>query len=100
MFARQDCGESKWRKTESNVWDYGSEDVNPFGEKPGFQEEPIVLVEEESCPVYDTDNEEKNRCRFMILILKMSLRRKSFIEEVEVEVDVDEEVEDENQRIR
>ncbi|GKD62971.1 hypothetical protein Tco_1305079 [Tanacetum coccineum] len=24
-----------------------------------FQEEPIVLVEEESCPVYDTDNEEK-----------------------------------------
>nr|GFA08349.1 hypothetical protein [Tanacetum cinerariifolium] len=24
-----------------------------------FQEEPIVLVEEESCPVYDIDNEEE-----------------------------------------
>ncbi|GJY97650.1 retrovirus-related pol polyprotein from transposon TNT 1-94, partial [Tanacetum coccineum] len=57
-----------WRA--SNVWDDGSEDVNPFGgENPGFhddhydnpffQEEPIVLVEEESCPVYDTDNEEE-----------------------------------------
>ncbi|GJT19600.1 hypothetical protein Tco_0878306 [Tanacetum coccineum] len=47
-------------KTESNVWDDGSEDVNPFGGgNPGFQEEPIVLVEEELCPVYDTDNEEE-----------------------------------------
>ncbi|GJS46438.1 ribonuclease H-like domain-containing protein [Tanacetum coccineum] len=86
-------------KTESNVWDDGSEDVNPFGGgNPGFhddhydnslliketesepiiwdigdeeedynfvnnylsfQEEPIVLVEKESCPVYDTDNEEE-----------------------------------------
>ncbi|GKB61268.1 hypothetical protein Tco_0917454 [Tanacetum coccineum] len=76
-------------KIESNVWDDGSEDVNPFGEgnplltketesEPviwdigdeeeeypfvnkyqSFQEEPIVLVEEESCPVYDTDNEEE-----------------------------------------
>ncbi|GJV57529.1 hypothetical protein Tco_1458534 [Tanacetum coccineum] len=86
-------------KTESNVWDDGSENVNPFGggnhgfhddhydnllltketesepiiwdigdEKeeypfvntyPSFQEEPIVLVKEESCPVYDTDNEEE-----------------------------------------
>nr|GEV76423.1 hypothetical protein [Tanacetum cinerariifolium] len=59
-------------KTESNVWD---EDVDPFGggnprdEKeeyhfvnryPSFQEEPIVLVEEESCPVYETDNEDEN----------------------------------------
>nr|GEX15028.1 hypothetical protein [Tanacetum cinerariifolium] len=26
---------------------------------PSFQEEPIVLVEEESCPVYDTNNEEE-----------------------------------------
>nr|GEX72872.1 hypothetical protein [Tanacetum cinerariifolium] len=33
--------------TESNVWD------------DGIQEEPIVLVEEESCPDYDTDNEEE-----------------------------------------
>ncbi|GJW76762.1 hypothetical protein Tco_0138444 [Tanacetum coccineum] len=47
-------------KTESNVWDDGSEDVNPFGGgNPSFQEEPIVLVEEESCPVYNTDNEEE-----------------------------------------
>ncbi|GJV38726.1 zinc finger, CCHC-type containing protein [Tanacetum coccineum] len=76
-------------KTESNVRDDGSEDVNPFGggnplltketkSEPiiwdigdeedeyhfvnkylSFQEEPIVLVEEESCPVYNTDNEEE-----------------------------------------
>ncbi|GKA65034.1 retrovirus-related pol polyprotein from transposon TNT 1-94 [Tanacetum coccineum] len=57
-------------ETGSNVWDDGLEDVNPFGRgNPGFhddhydnvffQEEPIVLVEEESCPVYDTDNEEE-----------------------------------------
>nr|GFD54686.1 hypothetical protein [Tanacetum cinerariifolium] len=86
-------------KTETNVWDDGSEDVNLFGEGnpgfhddhydnplltketesepiigdignkedeypfvnkyPSFQEEPIILVEEESCPVYDTDNEEE-----------------------------------------
>ncbi|GJY61549.1 hypothetical protein Tco_0462206 [Tanacetum coccineum] len=86
-------------ETESNVWDDGSEDVNPFGggnpgfhddhydsplltketksepiiwdignkeeeypfvnKYPSFQEELIVLVEEESCPVYDTDNEEE-----------------------------------------
>ncbi|GJV80670.1 hypothetical protein Tco_1516540 [Tanacetum coccineum] len=76
-------------ETESNVWDDGSENVNPFGDGnplltkktesepnvwdigdeeeeflfvnkyPSFQEEPIVLVEEESCPVYDTDNEEE-----------------------------------------
>ncbi|GKA80835.1 hypothetical protein Tco_0787527, partial [Tanacetum coccineum] len=88
----------KEAETESNVWDDGSEDVNPFGKgNPGFhddhydnplltketesepiiwdigdeeeeypfvnkylsfQEEPIVLVEEESCPVYDTDIED------------------------------------------
>ncbi|GJV75067.1 hypothetical protein Tco_1506651 [Tanacetum coccineum] len=86
-------------KTESNVWDDGSEDVNPFGggnpgfhddhydnslltketesepiiwdigykeeeyhfvnKYPSFQKEPIMLVEEESCHVYDTDNEEE-----------------------------------------
>ncbi|GJU76538.1 retrovirus-related pol polyprotein from transposon TNT 1-94 [Tanacetum coccineum] len=86
-------------ETESNVWDDGSEDVNPFGggnpgfyddhydnplltketesepiiwdiwdeeeeypfvnKYPSFQEELIVLVEEESCPVYDTDNEQE-----------------------------------------
>ncbi|GJR04979.1 hypothetical protein Tco_0527963 [Tanacetum coccineum] len=63
-------------KTESNVWDNGSEDINPFGggnldigdeeeeypfvnKYPSFQEEPIVLVKEESYPVYDIDNEEE-----------------------------------------
>ncbi|GKE57370.1 hypothetical protein Tco_1496555 [Tanacetum coccineum] len=76
-------------ETESNVWDDGSKDVNPFGggnplltkepelepiiwdigdeqeeyhfvnKHPYFQEEPIMLGEEESCPVYDTDNEEE-----------------------------------------
>ncbi|GKB87652.1 hypothetical protein Tco_0959924 [Tanacetum coccineum] len=75
-------------KTESNVWDDGSEDVNPFGgENPlltkktksepiiwdigdeeeeypfvnehlSFKEEPIMFVEDVSCPVYDTNNEE------------------------------------------
>nr|GEV35712.1 hypothetical protein [Tanacetum cinerariifolium] len=89
---------AKEAKTESNVWDDGS-DINPFGGgNPGFhddhydnpllakeyksepiiwdirdeeeeypfvnkylnfQEEPIVLIEEESCPVYDTDNKEE-----------------------------------------
>nr|GEY11958.1 hypothetical protein [Tanacetum cinerariifolium] len=86
-------------KTKSNVWDDGSEDVNPFSggnprfhddhydnplltkenesdaiiwdigdaeeeypfvnKHPSFQEEHMVLVEEESCPIYDTDNEEE-----------------------------------------
>nr|GEV96161.1 hypothetical protein [Tanacetum cinerariifolium] len=96
-------------ETESNVWDDGLEDVNPFdGGNLGFhddhydnsgfhddyydnllltketesepiiwdieddeeeytfvnkylsfKEEPIMFVEDESCPVYDTDNEEE-----------------------------------------
>nr|GEY35395.1 hypothetical protein [Tanacetum cinerariifolium] len=51
-------------KTESNVWDDGyiwdEEGEYPFINKyPSFLEEPIVLVEEESCLVYDTDNEEE-----------------------------------------
>ncbi|GJU31964.1 hypothetical protein Tco_1175553 [Tanacetum coccineum] len=76
-------------ETESNVWDDGSEDVNPLGggnplltketesepiiwdivdeeeeypfvnEHPSFKEEPIMFVEDESCPVYDTDNKEE-----------------------------------------
>ncbi|GJT01987.1 hypothetical protein Tco_0823156 [Tanacetum coccineum] len=38
----------------------GMEEEYPFVNKyPSFQEEPIVLVKEESCPVYDTDNEEE-----------------------------------------
>ncbi|GJX65977.1 RNA-directed DNA polymerase, eukaryota, reverse transcriptase zinc-binding domain protein [Tanacetum coccineum] len=40
------------------IWD--EEEEYPFVNKyPSFQDEPIVLVEEESCPVYDTDNEEE-----------------------------------------
>ncbi|GJS31718.1 hypothetical protein Tco_0492338 [Tanacetum coccineum] len=90
---------AKEAKTEFNIWDDGSEDVNPFGGGnpgfhddhydnplltkktesepiiwdigdeeeeypfvniyPSFQEEPIVLVEEESYHVYDIDNEEE-----------------------------------------
>ncbi|GKA83383.1 hypothetical protein Tco_0804978 [Tanacetum coccineum] len=76
-------------ETESNVWEDGSKDVNPFGggnplltkepelepiiwdigdeqeeyhfvnKHPYFQEEPIMLGEEESCPIYDTDNKEE-----------------------------------------
>ncbi|GJT92875.1 reverse transcriptase domain-containing protein [Tanacetum coccineum] len=62
-------------KSESTTWDDGSEDVIHFGEGgnprdeeeeypfvneyPSFKEEPIMLMEEESCPVYDTDNEDE-----------------------------------------
>ncbi|GJR50988.1 UvrD-like helicase, ATP-binding domain, P-loop containing nucleoside triphosphate hydrolase [Tanacetum coccineum] len=75
-------------ETDSNVWDDGLEDVNPFGggnplltketesepiiwdigdkeeeylfvnEYPSFKEEPIMFLEDESCLVYDTDNKE------------------------------------------
>ncbi|GKC38347.1 hypothetical protein Tco_1050731 [Tanacetum coccineum] len=63
---------------EPIIWDIGDEEEEyPFVNKyPSFQEEPIVLVEEESCPVTTPITKKKNRCRFMILILKMSLRRK------------------------
>ncbi|GKB15635.1 hypothetical protein Tco_0849558 [Tanacetum coccineum] len=61
-------------ETESNVWDDRSEDVNPLAEETlggeeeeypfvnehqSFKEEPIMFVEDESCPVYDTDNKEE-----------------------------------------
>nr|GEZ62999.1 hypothetical protein [Tanacetum cinerariifolium] len=79
----------KEAETESNVWDDGLGDVNPFGERnhlltketeskpiiwdigdeeeeypfvnkyPSLQE-PSMLVEEESCPNYETDNEEES----------------------------------------
>ncbi|GJR11480.1 hypothetical protein Tco_0794132 [Tanacetum coccineum] len=43
---------------KETLWD--EEEEYPFVNKyPSFQEEPIMLVEEESCPVYDTDNEEE-----------------------------------------
>nr|GEY49205.1 hypothetical protein [Tanacetum cinerariifolium] len=51
------------KETESEpiIWDIGDEEEEyPFVNKhPHFKEEPIVLIEEETCPVYDTDNEEK-----------------------------------------
>nr|GEW64756.1 pyridoxal phosphate-dependent transferase [Tanacetum cinerariifolium] len=50
---------AKETETESNVWDNGSEDVNPFGGGNPLKE-PIMFVEDESCPVYDTDNEEES----------------------------------------
>ncbi|GKG24928.1 hypothetical protein Tco_0395556, partial [Tanacetum coccineum] len=44
--------------TEETLGD--EEEEYPFVNKyPSFQKEPILLVEEESCPVYDTDNEEE-----------------------------------------
>nr|GEU74746.1 zinc finger, CCHC-type [Tanacetum cinerariifolium] len=46
---------------EPIIWDIGDEEEEyPIVNKcPSFKEEPIILVEEESCPVYDTDNEEE-----------------------------------------
>nr|GEV23883.1 hypothetical protein [Tanacetum cinerariifolium] len=51
------------KETESEliIWDIGDEEeeysfVNKY---PSFQKEPIMLVEEESYPVYNTDNEEE-----------------------------------------
>ncbi|GKC67782.1 hypothetical protein Tco_1100380 [Tanacetum coccineum] len=51
------------KETESEriiLWDIGDEEEDyPFVNKYlSFQEEPIMLVEEELCLVYDTDNEE------------------------------------------
>ncbi|GJV60854.1 retrovirus-related pol polyprotein from transposon TNT 1-94 [Tanacetum coccineum] len=52
---------TKETESEPIIWDIGDEEEEyPFVYKyPSFQEEPIVLVEEESCPIYDTDNEEE-----------------------------------------
>ncbi|GKD97741.1 hypothetical protein Tco_1381638, partial [Tanacetum coccineum] len=51
------------KETESKpiIWDIEDEEEEyPFVNKYLiFQEESIVLVEEESCPVYDNDNEEE-----------------------------------------
>nr|GEU29350.1 hypothetical protein [Tanacetum cinerariifolium] len=54
--------EGRWEtKSEPIIWDIGDEEEGyPFVNKyPSFQEEPIMLVEEESCPVYHTDNKEE-----------------------------------------
>nr|GEV54013.1 hypothetical protein [Tanacetum cinerariifolium] len=51
------------KKTESDpiIWDiWDEEEEYPFVNKYlNFQEELIVLVEKELCPVYNTDNEEE-----------------------------------------
>ncbi|GKC17283.1 hypothetical protein Tco_1014065 [Tanacetum coccineum] len=51
------------KKTESEpiIWDIRDEEEEyPFVNKyPSFQEESIMLVEQNSFPVYDTDNEEE-----------------------------------------
>ncbi|GJS69428.1 hypothetical protein Tco_0702269 [Tanacetum coccineum] len=53
--------ESNETESEPIIWDIGDEEEEyPFVNKYlSFQEEPIVLVEEESCPVYETNNEEE-----------------------------------------
>ncbi|GKC46358.1 hypothetical protein Tco_1064080 [Tanacetum coccineum] len=52
---------TKQTESEPIIWDiWDEEEEYPFVNKyPCFLEEPIVLVEEKSCPVYDTDNEEE-----------------------------------------
>nr|GEW46373.1 paired amphipathic helix protein Sin3-like 3 isoform X1 [Tanacetum cinerariifolium] len=52
---------TKETESEPIIWDIGDEEEKyPFVNKYlNFQEEPIMSVEEESCPVYDTDNKEE-----------------------------------------
>ncbi|GJW06479.1 hypothetical protein Tco_1568902 [Tanacetum coccineum] len=52
---------TKETESEPIIWDIGDEEEEyPFvNEYPSFKEEPIMFVEDESCPVYDTDNEEE-----------------------------------------
>nr|GEU75035.1 hypothetical protein [Tanacetum cinerariifolium] len=52
---------TKETEFEPIIWAIGDEEEEyPFVNKyPSFQEEPIVLVEEESFPIYDTDNKEE-----------------------------------------
>ncbi|GJZ82102.1 hypothetical protein Tco_0647096 [Tanacetum coccineum] len=51
---------TKETKLEPIIWDVGDEEEDyPFVNKYSFQEEPFVLVEGESCPVYDTDNDKE-----------------------------------------
>ncbi|GJW83441.1 hypothetical protein Tco_0156586 [Tanacetum coccineum] len=51
---------TKETESEPIIWDIGDEEEEyPFVNKySSFQEELKMLVEEEPCPVYDTDNEE------------------------------------------
>ncbi|GJY29044.1 hypothetical protein Tco_0404811 [Tanacetum coccineum] len=52
---------TKETESEPIIWDIRDEEEEyPFVNKyPSFQEESIVLVKEESCSVYDTNNEEE-----------------------------------------
>ncbi|GJW27585.1 hypothetical protein Tco_0044460 [Tanacetum coccineum] len=52
---------TKETESEPIIWDIRDEEEEyPFINKHlCFQEEPIMLVEEDSCPVYDTGNEEE-----------------------------------------
>nr|GEY95216.1 reverse transcriptase domain-containing protein [Tanacetum cinerariifolium] len=52
---------TKKTKSEPIIWDIGDEEEEyPFVNKYPSLQEPSMLVEEESCPVYDTDNEEES----------------------------------------
>nr|GFC79441.1 F-box domain, galactose oxidase, beta-propeller [Tanacetum cinerariifolium] len=51
------------KETESKpiIWDIGDEEEEyPFVNKYPSLQEPSMLVEEESCPIYDTDNKEES----------------------------------------
>nr|GEU37982.1 putative reverse transcriptase domain-containing protein [Tanacetum cinerariifolium] len=51
------------KETESKpiIWDIGDEEEEyPFVNKYLSLQEPSMLVEEESCPIYDTDNKEES----------------------------------------
>nr|GEZ25359.1 hypothetical protein [Tanacetum cinerariifolium] len=47
--------------SEPIIWDIGDEEEEyPFVNKYLSLQEPSMLVEEESCPIYDTDNEKES----------------------------------------
>nr|GEY98309.1 reverse transcriptase domain-containing protein [Tanacetum cinerariifolium] len=52
---------TKETESEPIIWDIGDEEEEyPFVNNYPSLQEPSMLVKEESCPVYDTDNEEKS----------------------------------------
>nr|GEX87104.1 ribonuclease H-like domain-containing protein [Tanacetum cinerariifolium] len=52
---------TKETKSEPIIWDIGDEEEEyPFVNKYPSLQEPSMLVQEESCPIYDTDNEEES----------------------------------------
>ncbi|GJR08731.1 hypothetical protein Tco_0791383 [Tanacetum coccineum] len=51
---------TKETESEPIIWDIGDEEEYPFvNEYLNLKKEPIMFVEDESCPVYDTDNEKE-----------------------------------------